>query len=447
MTGDFFANLGRGIPQASGDEAGAKAAYRCLGNEAVEAGALLAAHREASLERAREQAVVLVVQDTTTLNLSTHGQTEGLGPISSHGEKTLGYFVHASLLLGEDGGVFGALEVQSWARAAARLKARPKGERNRQELEEKESCKWWRSVEATLAAARALPGKEWVNIADREGDCYELFWRLQEAKKEQPAEVHLLVRAQHDREVAGSSARLFEHLQSQAVAATWSLHVPAQPGRAARTATLALRFTRVSLEPPGNARKYQGRAEALTLWALSAREENPPTGVAALHWQLLSTQAVPNVESAMRQLRRYQQRWTIELFHKILKSGCRVEARQLETLERLERCLRLDVIVACRVLALSRAGRGDTSHLPITQWLTEVEWKILWCHQHRKTKPPAHPPTTREAVRWIAQLGGFLARKQDGDPGILTLWRGLQRLHDFISLANSLNFSKVVGNP
>jgi hypothetical protein len=446
MTADFFANVGRMIPQASEGWAGAKAAYRCLDNEAVEPEAVLAAHRRASLERAHRETVVLVVQDTTALNLSTHAQTEGLGPISNNREKTLGYFVHGSLALGESGAVLGVLDVQSWARDPAAFKAGPRGARNRQQMEEKESIKWWRSVEATLAAAEAVPGKVWVNLADRESDCYELFWRLQQWRQTHAEEVHLLVRAQHNRAVDGETERLFAHLQSQRVAATWTLQVPAQPGRAARQATLSLRFTQVSLPPPGNARKYLGREEALTLWAVSAREEHPPKGVPALHWQLLTTQAVTTAEAALTQVRRYSRRWEIELWHKILKSGCRIEARQLETLARLERCLQLDAIVAWRVLALSRAGRGPAGDLPISQWLAEHEWRLLWGQHHRHAPPPETPPSTRDAVRWIAQLGGFLARKHDGEPGILTLWRGLQRLHDFVALSRSLP-SPVVGNP
>jgi hypothetical protein len=440
MAGDFFANMGRTIPQASAGWAGAKAAYRCLDNEAVTPVAILAAHRAASLARAETEAVVLVVQDTTTVNLSTQPQTRGLGPISNNPGKTLGYFLHASLALGESGAVLGVLDVQTWARDPKQFKRKSSVVRNRQALEEKESIKWQRSVEATQAAALATPGprKLWINVADREGDCYEVYWRAQHWRQQTGEQVHLLVRMQHDREVDGETDRLFAHLQRQPVALTWSLQVPAQPGRAARTAVLTLRFTQVSLPPSVQARKYLGRTEAVTLWALSACEEHPPTGVAPLHWRLLTTQAVTTADDALTQVRRYSQRWTIELFHKILKSGCRIEARQLETLPRLLRCLQLDVIVAWRVLALSRAGRGDLGALPITQWLTDLEWQLLWVHHHRTGPPPAQPPTTRQAVRWIAQLGGFLARKHDGEPGLLTLWRGLQRLHDFVHLAQNL---------
>jgi hypothetical protein len=440
MAGDFFANLGRSIPHASAGWAGAKAAYRCLDNAAVTPEAILAAHRAASLARAEAEAVVLVVQDTTTVNLSTQPQTQGLGPISNNPDKTLGYFVHASLALGESGAVLGVLDVQTWARDAKQFRRRSSVVRNRQALEEKESIKWQRSVEATQAAALATPGprKLWINIADREGDCYEVYWRAQQWRQQSGEAVHLLVRVQHDRELAGETNRLFAHLQRQPVALTWSLQVPAQPGRAARTAVLTLRSTQVRLPPPVQARKYLGRTETVTLWALSACEEHPPTGVPPLHWRLLTTQAVTTAADALTQVRRYSQRWTIELFHKILKSGCRIEARQLETLPRLLRCLQLDVVVAWRVLALSRAGRGDLGDLPITQWLTDLEWQLLWVHYHRLGPPPGPPPTTRQAVRWIAQLGGFLARKHDGEPGLLTLWRGLQRLHDFVHLAQHL---------
>jgi hypothetical protein len=436
MLGDFGAQPGASIPQASGDWAATKGAYRCLDHEEVVADEILGAHREATLERARGQRVVLAVQDTTTLIFSTHPCTAGLGPVSNNADKTLGLLLHSTLAFDEDGAALGLLEKRLWARDAERFKTRPKGERNRLPVEQKESIKWLHSLEATVRAAQAVPGTLWINIADREADSYDLFWRWVELRAaaalgEAAARVELLIRSQHNRALSGEQERLFGHLASLPVGGQYRFAVPRQPGKKAREATLALRWARVSLPPPPDQVKHQKRSEPLELWAILAEEENPEPGQAPIRWRLLSTLPVEEASMAALQVRRYSRRWEIEIFHKTLKSGSKAEERQLENTERLERCLVLDMITAWRTLALSKAGRGEHSQQPVTPWLTEHEWKALWCHIHQRTDPPQTPPTNLQAVRWIAQLGGFLGRRGDGYPGVMTLWRGLQRLSDF----------------
>jgi hypothetical protein len=395
------------------------------------------------VERVRGEAVLLAVQDTTTLNFSTHPETEGLGPIGSNRDKTIGLWLHSTLLLREDGQALGLLDGQVYARDPKEFKAGPAGLRNRKPVEEKESMRWLRSVAATVAVAQQLAETVIINIADREGDIYELFLRHAQLRSSQQqgqstaeggsagGRVELLIRCQHDRQLSDEQHRLFEHLAAQPEAGDYCFEVPRQPGKKARAATLKLRYVEVTLRAPANQVKYHHRSEAITLWAIQALEENPPKGEKPICWRLLSTLPVTDAETAGLFVRRYSQRWQIEVFHKILKSGCKAEERQLESTARLERCLALDMINAWHVLALSRAGRSDYRHLPVSQWLAEHEWKALWCCIHRRADPPRTAPSTYDAMRWIAQLGGFLGRKGDGHPGPMTLWRGLQRLNDF----------------
>ena len=436
MLGDFGARPGASIPQASGDWAATKGAYRCLDHQEVKVEQVLGAHRKATLERARGQKVVLAVQDTTTLNFSTHPQTVGLGPVSNNRDKTLGLLLHSTLALREDGQALGLVEKLLWARDAARFQARPKGERNRLPVAQKESNKWLQSLDATVQAAQVVVDTLWINIADREADSYDLFWRLVELRATADrgpaaARVELLVRSQHNRALSGEQERLFGHLASLPVRGHYRFAVPRQPGKKAREATLTLRWAPVSLPPPPDQVKHQARSAPLQLWAILAEEENPIPGQPPICWRLLSTLPVEDATTAALQVRRYSQRWEIEVFHKTLKSGSKAEERQLENTKRLERCLILDMITAWRTLALSKAGRGAHAQQPVNPWLTEHQWKALWCHIHQRTDPPEIPPTTVQAVRWVAQLGGFLGRRSDGHPGVMTLWRGLQRLTDF----------------
>ena len=436
MLGDFGARPGASIPQASGDWAATKGAYRALNHPEVKVEQILQTHREATLERAREQRVVLAVQDTTTLNFSTHPQTLGLGPVSNNQDKTVGLLLHTTLVLREDGQALGLLEKRLWARDPARFQTRPKGERNRLPVEQKESTKWLHSLEASVQAAQALPDTLWINIADREADSYDLFWRLVELRATPDwgaaaQRVELLIRSQHNRALSGEQERLFGHLASLPVGGQYRCIIPRQPGRKAREATLTLRWARVSLPPPPDQIKHQARSTPLELWAILAEEENPVPGQPPICWRLLSTLPVENAHIAALQVHRYSQRWEIEVFHKTLKSGSKAEERQLENTKRLERCLLLDMITAWRTLALSKAGRGEHAQQPVSPWLTEHQWKALWCHIHQRTDPPETPPTIGQATRWVAQLGGFLGRRGDGHPGVMTLWRGLQRLTDF----------------
>ena len=448
IAADLHAQPGVSIPRASGDWAGAKAAYRLFDNEALEPAAVLGAHRDAALLRARGQAVVLAVQDTTSLNFSTHRHTCGLGPISNNADKTIGLLLHTTLLLREDGQALGVVDALVLARDAAQFKAGAKGARNRKPAQQKESRKWLQSATASAHAAAVLAGTLVINIGDREGDSYELFLHHRELCAQGTGSHELLIRCQHDRPLMHDHDGLFCHLQKQPVAAHWSVEVPRRPGQKARTATLAIRFTQVRFAPPAHQVKYRGQSEEITLWAASAQEENPAPGREAICWRLLSTQPVADAAAAITAVRRYSQRWQIELFHKILKSGCRIEERQFESAERIRRCLVLDVIIAARILGMSRAGRDEAGAAhPASAWLAGHEWKALWCHVHRSATPPDQPPTTGEAVRWIARLGGFLGRKHDGHPGMIALWRGLQRLHD-ISLAWQIftQAQNVVGN-
>jgi hypothetical protein len=192
----------------------------------------------------------------------------------------------------------------------------------------------------------------------------------------------------------------------------------------------------VTLRPPRRAPGTQAPGAKLPpvrVWAVWAHEATPPPGVEALDWLLLTTCAVATPADAVERVAWYACRWGIELLHKVLKSGCRIEARQLAAADRLERCLALSTVVAWRVLYAALLARVLPA-APCTALLEAEEWQALYCQTHRTTLLPATPPTLREAVRWLARLGGFLGRKGDGEPGPMALWRGLQRLRDLTDM-------------
>jgi hypothetical protein len=174
------------------------------------------------------------------------------------------------------------------------------------------------------------------------------------------------------------------------------------------------------------------------VWAVLAREDAPPPGVTPIEWLLLTTVTVETPQDADERVSWYECRWVIEEYHRVLKSGCRAEDRQLKTLEGLRRCLSVDAIVAWRILFLTKAARACPD-LPCTEVMREEEWQVLFVMTHPGTPLPPSPPSLREAVRGIAALGGFLGRKGDGEPGSITLWRGYRRLSDFLLARHQLH--------
>ena len=407
------------IPQACGGWTSAKAAYRFFENQSVEPEQILQGHQHATLEGLRAHRIVLALQDTTSLNYSTHRATQGLGPISTRGHRTVGLLAHSTLAVTPTGQALGLIH----HRCQARSEVGSAKERHQKPVEQKESGKWLQSLNACQQLAPQCPQTLLVNIADREGDLYELFAQAT-ATVHHP--VHLLVRARHDRKLATPRSRsLWKWLRRQPVLANLQVRVPRRQDQAPRVATLRVRFAPARLRPPGRKPKLP----VLTLWAIEACEENPPKGVEPIHWRLLSTLAVPTVQAALEKIQWYSLRWQIEVMHKILKSGCQIEQRQLTTARRLQRVLAVDLVVAWRLLSVCKAAR-ETPNAPASDWFSKPEWQALWCVTFGQSRPPGKSPSVREFVRWAAQLGGFLARNSDGEPGPITLWRGLQRLND-----------------
>ncbi len=419
---DFALQPTAPIPQACGSWAKTKAAYRFFANDAIAPDALLRAHTQATIQRAAAHPVVLCPQDTTTLNYSTHPRTQGLGPIGGNRAKTIGLLLHATLALTPAGQPLGLLHVQTRARDP-RVFGRTAAQRNRLPRAAKESQKWIDSLSACQTLAAQCPQTMLVSLADREGDLYDLF--AQALTPTGTPRVHLLVRAQHNRQVVHPQQYLWDLLASRGVTARLKIQVPRRDGQPGRMATLSIRCTPVTLRPPC----LKEDQPPLTLWTVEAREPRPPGGATPVCWRLLTTLPVTCAEEALEKVRWYAQRWVMEVLHKVLKSGCKVEQRQLATAGRLRRVVMVDLVVAWRVLALGRAGRATPEGLA-SDWLSEAEWRALWCYVHEKRKPPRRAPGVRTAVRWIARLGGFLGRRRDGEPGPVVVWRGLHRLKD-----------------
>jgi hypothetical protein len=429
------------IPQSCGGHAAAKAAYRFYDNDAIKPEAILVSHQKATLERMYDKSLVLAIQDTTELDYTHHPATDGLGTL--HDTKHHGLLVHTTLAVSPERVPLGLIQQQVILRPEAEFGK--KHTRKQRPIQEKESYKWLYSLQAT-AQVQQLPNTHLVSVGDREADVYELFCEAKQLSQD------ILVRACWNRCVEHPERYLWEQLQSHPLAGTLTITVPSQPNQPGREATLSIRHalvlvcalyssilflidafmstTHKALRPPQ--RPKGQKLPSVTVSAILALEEQPPQGIKPLSWLLLTTVPVYHFDDACERIQWYTCRWLIEVYHKVLKSGCRVEARQFDDVQRIRRYLAVDDVVAWRVLFLTTLGR-ELPDMPCDALLEAYEWQALYCFIHKTATPPQQPPTLKEATYWIAQLGGFLARKADGHPGVTVLWRGLQRLQDLAS--------------
>lgn len=420
---DFHARPLAPLPQTcDGDAAKLKAAYRFFRNPSVDLPTLLQPHIEATVARLAEYPVVLAVQDTTSLNYTAHPATQGLGPINTRNDNAKGLKLHDTVAFTPNGVPLGVLDAQCWARDP--------GDRSRSErrktvpMEEKESLRWLTSYRRVAAMQALCPNTRLISVGDREADIFELF---DEARCTANGP-DLLIRADQGRQRQvhdeDGLAPLWTHLPTRPVSGALCVRIPGKGGRQARDAHLTIRHAPVRIKPPKHLRR-----EAVDLWAIHALETDPPEGSEAVEWLLLTTVETIHFEQARERLAWYATRWSIEVFHRTLKSGCRIEDRRLARSDSLQACLALDMAIAWRILYLTKLGR-EAPDLPCTVMFDEEEWQSLCMFHSRTPQPPETPPTLGTAMRMVAKLGGFLGRKHDGHPGAEMLWRGIERLSD-----------------
>jgi hypothetical protein len=418
------------IPAACHGRAETEAAYRFFDNPRVQPETVLAPHRHATRQRLRQHAVVLLVQDTTALDLTRPHEIVG-GPLNE--ESRRGFYAHPLVAFTPQRVPLGTLQATRWARDAADF---PKGQQPKDPpIADKESCRWLEGYHQACAVAAAVPETTVVSRSDREGDIYECF--LAAAALPSGRSARWIIRACQDRRLReGEAAKLYA-----AVAATKRLgRVQVEvrpreaqahdgrkrkPARTARTAPVVVRAARVCLEAP------QRKGERLSpVWvnAVLVGEEHPPPGAERLEWLLLTELPIAPFAEAEQVIAYYCCRWGVEIFFRVLQGGCRVEDRQLETDARYLACLALYLVVAGRVLDVLMLGRASPA-MPWDAVFSEAEGQSV--DTIRKGTPAAGVPTLGELVELIARLGGYLGRKHDGPPGPQVMWLGLQRMRDF----------------
>jgi hypothetical protein len=392
------------IPQACGGWAETAAAYRFFAQDKLEWADIMEPHWQSSAERMRASDVVLCLDDTTELNFN--GQDiAGLGPLSYEAQR--GMYVHATYAVTPQREPLGVLNAWMWARERKGADGVRCGV--------KESTRWIEGYERVAEQAADLPGTRLVYVADRESDIIGLMRRARDLGC--PAD--WLVRARHNRALPDGQ-RLWDQATKAEPLGEIRFTLHGREGQKAREVRQQIWSSRVDLPDVGGG--------VVTVNCLVAREIDAPVGVTPIEWRLLTNRDVPDLAEAAQLIDWYRARWEIEIFFHVLKNGCRVEALQLGTVERIERALAVFMVVAWRIARLMRLGR-TCPDLDAGLLFEPDEWTAAFILN--KKAPPDKAPRLNEVVRLVAMLGGFLARKGDGEPGVKTIWLGLQRVIDF----------------
>jgi hypothetical protein len=419
------------LPEQTTEAADLKAAYRLFGCEDVTFQDIVEPHWAQT--RRRPPGVYLVIDDTTELDFGIRRKLRGLGPTGNGGG--WGFLLHSALVVAADSEAIYGLAGQK----IRYRKAAPKKENSTQRLQrDRESVLWGQVIDQVGPPAE---GVSWVHVMDRGADNFEVYCHC----RQQQAEWVVRVTQQQRGILApdGQTLPLQRYLRGLISNGSYELklraraaqpkrgHKPARKAQPARTAQVEVRFGPLEMPFPKQKSPYLKRLSPapIAMWVVHAVEVNPPKDVEPVEWILLTSLPVLRFDDAWRILEYYEKRWLIEEYHKALKTGCRVERRQLQSKEALERVTALLSVVAVRLLQLKSAAR-TTPNAPARNFVPLPWIKMLLAARKRCKLTIAL--TIREFYREVAKLGGFLGRKSDGEPGWITIWRGWQKLYLFI---------------
>ena len=409
------------------------ATYRFFNNEKVTPSKILSCHKASTIERIKQEKIVLMPQDTSDISFSGRKSIEGMGYLNT--EKSMGVYIHPTIAVTPNGLHLGIVDFQYWNRSELGVKA----DKKNKSIEHKESHCWLKGYEAANNVALQAPKTIVVSISDREGDIYEVLSNLPSDEKK----AFWLIRSSYNRKTKNENEedevfKMHELVKSKDSMGEIEFKLPKgkiysrsekeRSERRKRTVKQQIRSCQVTILPP---KRLKGKEELapITINIIHCKEINPPSLDDCLEWFLVTSLPVKNLEDASNIINWYLCRWTIETFFKVLKSGCNVEKLQFKSLDAMLNCIALYHVVAWRILYLTTIGR-TCPEIECTTVFEEEEWKSVYIISTGE-EPPIKPPNLNTIIIMIAKLGGYLDRKCDEDPGAKTMWIGLKRAKDF----------------
>jgi hypothetical protein len=414
---------------ASANRAEAKAIYRMLGNEDFDREEILRTHRNATIKRMAEYGgTILAVQDTTSLNYNTHVKTEGIGYI---GDKTLGVNIHSCLAVTRDGLVLGVLDQRSYNREQAKDDSGNHENKKTRPIEEKESFRWIQTLEQSLTSIEN--SVKVLTVCDREGDMYELF---------DAAASHdwlFLIRIVQNR-MTIENKRILDDIQKTACLGR-AVRIISRDSRRnlkEREAILQIRYASYAIKRPQIRNTNKTLHDSIMLYVIYVKEEQKTPSDEPIEWFLATNEPIGSVQEAWEKVDQYMQRWKIERFHYVLKSGCKVEKLQERSIEKTTTLVLMYSLLAVFIMSMTYIARINPE-LPCSCMFEDDEWMVLYRTANKTKIAPAKPYSIADALVYLGQLGGPKTAPSDGPPGVKTVWIGLMNLQllllyrDFLS--------------
>ena len=411
---NLIAKPGNSIARFSNDWYETKATYEFFKCKKFSLDSIIRAVQHYGASTIEEQ-TVLVLHDTSSFSYNNLEATKGLGYLDN--KLGRGILCHNSMAATTSGTPLALLNQIIWTRNPKRLGKSQV--RKQKPIKQKESYKWYKGIKTCNELLSNKIKK--IHIGDREADIYEIFFMPPDSNAE------LLIRACQNRTTAEGSA-LWQYVSRAPQVTTTALTVWDKTMRKKKQINVEVRYRKVEILRPRN---KQHEYESIELTAIEVREKSTKDN--AILWRLLTTLEVNSIEQVKQCVQWYTHRWLIERFHFVVKSGCKVEELQLKQADSLKKAIATYSFAAFKIMQMTYESRAHPK-VSCEVVLTKQEWQTLYMLETRSSKLPQKTPTLAQAVCWIAKLGGYLNRKSDGPPGLITVWLGYHQLTECVKL-------------
>jgi hypothetical protein len=425
MANTMVKNMGKSLPQIFSTQGDLKGAYRFLGNNLVTPEKILQPHIDETIIRCKGQKLVAVLQDSSDLDFDFMECLEGFNSLHTNVDK--GFRIHPNLVITEKGTPLGILATTNYTRDKEESKL-PKKHRNSLPIEKKESYRWLLGYREACKLAEKLSDVQIVSIADREGDIYECLKEAEIDDKQCKADI--IIRSNHNRCLKDATDETEDKLQKKLIRCPVRLEGKILLNKYRsdeRAAYVATRSCEVLIQAPNTCKKKS--LLPIRMNAVLVSEIDPPKGVEPIDWLLLTTLPINTVEEIQLIVCLYSKRWCIEIYFKVLKSGCRIDDVHFQSTQKIKNYIAFAMIIAWKSMLVTYLPREYPDE-PCTCMFTEIEWKLAYRKIKGQISFPKKPPILKEMVGFVAMLGGYQKRKDP--PGIQTVWRGIIRLMDMV---------------
>ena len=417
---NMLENPGKSVLAQSSSRSEAKAAYQFFNNENFVLDDISRVHHTRTIERIVEiEQPILVLQDTTYVDYTSQTKKAGRGKISA---RTKGAKIHTSIATSREGLNLGVLHQLSICKEQDNEVQQTQYQQRTRPIEDKESYRW---IESFHESMYGLPDDIDVTvISDREGDIYEYMNAVNSKRR------YFLMRVAQNR-ITTDNEKILDSIKKSDSSGEIYINIPRNTHKKveSRKANMEIRFKKYEIKRPVILNGVANLPDSITVYVIHVIEANTPVGVEPIEWFLMTNRVISNANEAVQQIQNYMQRWKIERFHYVLKSGgCKIEDIQARSMQVTLSMIMIYSIISVFIMNMTYAARLDPD-APCSIFFEEEEWKLLYSIIYATTEIPATPINIKEAIKLVAWLGGGKRPPSDGEPGLKLIWQGLEKLY------------------